>query len=77
LPAANPVIGVNQMIHTVENLNKAMLIPTSLHEAGVDLRLYESLEHEIVRAALEDATTGSNPRPVSESDVIHLLRKIV
>jgi alcohol dehydrogenase class IV len=77
LPAANAMIGVNQLIKTVVALNKAMNIPFSLIEAGVTQSQYEALENEIVDGALKDATTGSNPRPVSDQDVVRVLRNLL
>jgi alcohol dehydrogenase class IV len=77
LRATNTTIGVNQLISLIVNLNESMNIPSNLHGAGVDLSHYEDLEDEIVDGALNDTTTGSNPRTASKQDVVHILRDLL
>ena len=70
LPAPGVRLGVTNLLREVEGLNRTLRIPASLKEWGAEPSKVKELCGEIVSAALADATTATNPRPVSYT---HLL----
>ena len=76
LPAPNVRLGVTNLIHEVEKLNRAIKIPATLKDQGVELDKVKELKDELVAAALADTTTATNPRPVTAADVEKLLAQI-
>ncbi len=77
LPAPNVRLGVTNLIREVERLNRKIKIPATLKEQGVDLSKVKELRGELVDAALADATTATNPRPVEAAQVEKLLAQIM
>lgn len=77
LPAPNVRLGVTNLIHEVEKLNRKLKIPASLKEQGVDLAKVKEIRDELVEAALADATTATNPRPVEKAHVEKLLAQVM
>jgi alcohol dehydrogenase len=57
-------------IERVRRLNHAAKIPTGLHELGIR----ESEAPRIAQAAMADGSTLFNPRPLSEADMLELVR---
>lgn len=47
--------------------------PASLKEAGVTMEAYEAVKAAMIDAALKDACTATNPRPLDEDDVASIL----
>ena len=76
LPAPNVRLGVTNLIHEVEKLNRTIKIPATLKDQGADLEKVKELKDELVAAALADATTATNPRPVTAADVEKILVQI-
>ena len=76
LPAPNVRLGVTNLIHEVEKLNRRIGIPATLKAQGVDPAQVKAMREELVSAALADATTASNPRPVEAVHVERLLAEI-
>ena len=77
MPAPNVRLGVTNLIREVERLNRKIKIPATLKEQGVDLSKVKELRGELVDAALADATTATNPRPVEAAQVEKLLAQIM
>ena len=77
LPAPNVRLGVTNLIHEVEKLNRRIGIPATLKAQGTDLAKVKELKEELVAAALADATTATNPRRVEASDVEKILAQIM
>ena len=57
-------------------MQKMMKIPTTLVEAKVSRDEYEAVKQDIIESAMKDACTQTNPIPVTEKDIEHILRKI-
>ena len=76
LPAPNVRLGVTNLIHEVEKLNRRIGIPATLKAQGVDPAEVKAMKEELVSAALADATTASNPRPVEAVHVERILAEI-
>ena len=77
LPAPNVRLGVTNLIHEVEKLNRKIGIPATLKAQGTDLAKVRELKEELVAAALADATTATNPRQVEAADVEKILTQIM
>ncbi len=77
LHAPNVNIGVNNLVRSIIELQKTLMIPTTLKEQGVDMNLVEASKEEIINAALKDICTASNPREVTCEDLSKVLEKIL
>lgn len=76
LHAPNVNIGVNNLIRSVAELQKILMIPTTLKEQGADMELAKASREEIVSAAYKDICTASNPREATSEDLLKLLDKV-
>ncbi|AKN32833.1 alcohol dehydrogenase [Clostridium carboxidivorans P7] len=75
LHAPNVSIGVNNLIKSVIELQKTLMVPTTLKEQGVDMELAKSCREEIVSAAFKDICTTANPREATSEDLLNILDK--
>lgn len=73
LPSSNVREGVVSLITAIVRLNVTLKIPTTLKEQGIEPAKLEELRKDIVAAALADATTATNPRPVTAEQIDALL----
>ena len=76
LHAPNVHIGVNNLIRKIEELQKNLMIPTTLTKQGVDIGLLEESMEEILKAALKDVCTEANPRTVTREDLSNIIDKL-
>lgn len=76
LHAPNVNIGVNNLIKSIVELQKTLMIPTTLKEQGADMELAQASREEIINAALKDVCTTVNPREASKEDLSKILDKI-
>lgn len=74
--AYNPRSGTVALIRAIEQLNRALGIPATLHQAGVDRKMLGHVKDDIIAHALSDATTSFNPIPLTEKDIGLLLQKV-
>lgn len=77
LHAPNISIGVNNLIRTVRELQKTLMIPATLKEQGVDMELAETCREEIISAAYKDICTTANPRETTSEDLLNILNKVL
>ncbi|MCM1990192.1 1-propanol dehydrogenase PduQ [Oceanirhabdus seepicola] len=77
LHAPNVHIGVNNLIRSIVELQKTLMIPTTLKEQGVDMNLAQASRVEIINAALNDICTTANPRETTSEDLLNLLDKVI
>lgn len=75
LHAPNVNIGVNNLIKSIVELQKTLMIPTTLKEQGADMELAQASREEIINAALKDVCTTVNPRETSKEDLSIVLDK--
>ena len=68
--------GVEALVTFVTGLNKAMNIPSTLKEFGIEESLF--LEHldSIAENALADPCTGTNPREISLEQMTQLFKTV-
>ncbi|MBE6060229.1 MAG: iron-containing alcohol dehydrogenase [Clostridium sulfidigenes] len=76
LHAPNVNIGVNNLIKSIVELQKTLMIPTTLKEQGADMELAEASKEEIIKAALNDICTTANPKEVTGEDLSKILEKV-
>lgn len=77
LHAPNVSIGVNNLIRSVKELQKTLMIPTTLKEQGVDMELANACTEEIIGAACKDICTTANPREATSEDLLNILNKVL
>ncbi|WP_419821248.1 iron-containing alcohol dehydrogenase [Anoxybacterium hadale] len=65
-----------KLIERIESMNRALHIPASLREAGIDKMEFQSLADSIAENAATDPCTASNPRHADKEDLRKLLRCI-
>ena len=75
LHAPNVNIGVNNLIRSIVELQKTLMIPTTLKEQGADMELAQASREEIINTALKDVCTTVNPREASREDLLKVLDK--
>lgn len=64
---------VKQLCAKIESLNKSMGIPATLKEFGIKEDEFKEKLPTIAKLAVEDACTGSNPRPITPEQMEQLL----
>ncbi|MEG0308806.1 MAG: 1-propanol dehydrogenase PduQ [Clostridium sp.] len=77
LHAPNVNIGVNNLIKSIVELQKKLMIPTTFKEQGTDLNLACEVKEEIINAALKDICTKANPKDVASEDLSKILDKVI
>lgn len=77
LPAPSVRLGVTNLLREIERLNRTLKIPASLKEWGADPAQVREQWEELVSAALADATTATNPRPVTKEQAERILTKVL
>ena len=75
--ANSTVIGVNNLIKNIFELQKKLNIPQTLMELGVDINIVLGAKEEILNAALKDICTKANPVDVSREELEKLLDRII
>ncbi|WP_300382321.1 1-propanol dehydrogenase PduQ [Clostridium sp.] len=76
LHASTVTIGVNNLIKCISELQKKLIIPTTLKEQGSDLNLLNEVKEKIIDAAMKDICTATNPREVTDTDLLKILDKL-
>ncbi|MBQ2897109.1 MAG: iron-containing alcohol dehydrogenase [Clostridia bacterium] len=76
LPHDTKRIAVESLVEEIKYMMKMMKIPATLKEAGVTKEDYEASKADIIKSALNDSCTKTNPREVTEASVERILSKI-
>lgn len=76
LPHDTVRIAVESLIDEVKYMLRRMEIPATLWDAGVSREDFEREKKNIIKAAMDDLCTASNPREVTEEAIENLLIKI-
>lgn len=67
---------VRNLTIAISKMNNELDVPASLKEAGVDEQLFLDNVAEMAEIALQDKCTATNPRPVTKSQMIELMKRI-
>lgn len=76
LPHDNVRIAVESLIEEIQHMMRRMDLPATLWDTGVKPEQYEKEKEEIIKAALADACTPSNPREVTREGIERILGHI-
>lgn len=76
LPHDNIRIAVESLIEEIKHMMRRMSMPATLWDCGVTREQYEKEKENIIRSALEDACTVSNPREVDAAGIERILSHI-
>lgn len=68
--------GVKSLIHQIQKMQKLMKIPISFKECGIKQEDYQKESVAIARGALADECIRTNPRQVTEEDILVILKKV-
>lgn len=77
LPAQNIRLGVHNLIHEINSLNRTFKIPRTLTEVGISKELIIESKEELIKAALADVCTKTNPRKPSALDIDKIIDKLI
>lgn len=70
------LMNADNLAQAVRALNRRFGIPATLKELGTDLTQLAALRQPLIRAALADGCTASNPRRASAQDIDNLLTRL-
>lgn len=76
LSAPNPRTGVTNFVNALKSMLAATNTPATLAQQGVAKEQYIQFKDKIIRDALADACTVTNPRKVTECDIEAILKKL-
>ena len=76
LPAFNSKAGAQNLVNKLKQMQRELRIPLTLKDAGVDKQSYESVKAHIIKSALNDACTATNPRKLEAHDIDVILSNI-
>lgn len=76
LPAYNAKSGANNLVNKIKAMQRELGIPQTLKVCGVTKEQYEGVKAHIIKSALNDACTATNPRKLDEHDVENILVNI-
>jgi alcohol dehydrogenase class IV len=76
LDGTNDEALTDKLVQYVKDLNGKLNIKQTLKENGVDKADFDAKIRQISERALEDACTGSNPRPINADEMERLFRYI-
>ena len=76
LPAATDRLAVRNLIFLITRLQRTLLLPQTLHQAGVTKQQWEQEEETILQAALEDPCCKTNPVPVTKEGLLEILKAV-
>lgn len=76
LTSGSTRIGVQSLIDEISYMLDMMKVPRTLSQAGVNRDDYMAVKPAVLKAAVTDPCTATNPRPVTEEDVSDILKKL-
>lgn len=76
LPYANRATAVNSLIRRIREMERAFGIPDTLKKLDIEPEKVEALMPDMVKAALADTCTATNPRKAEAEDIERILRQI-
>ncbi|MBU5437526.1 iron-containing alcohol dehydrogenase [Tissierella sp. MSJ-40] len=77
LPAQNVRIGVNNLIHEINNLKRMLKIPRTLTELGISEEIVKELKEELIKTTLADVCTQTNPKKPTAQDIDKIIDKLI
>ncbi|MDO4393547.1 MAG: 1-propanol dehydrogenase PduQ [Bacillota bacterium] len=76
LPYSSVALAVSSLVNEIEHYQRIFGIPLTLKEAGITQEQIAAVRNDIIKAALNDTCTDTNPRIVGSADIEGILRKL-
>lgn len=76
LPYSSVPLAVSSLVNEIQHYQRLFGIPANLKEAGISHEQIAEVRNDIVRAALADTCTETNPRVVGSADIEGIIRRI-
>ena len=76
LPCFSDKQGAQNLINEIKRMSKALGIPQTLADAGITKAEYEKHKSHIIKSAVNDACTATNPRKIDSIAVEKILKGI-
>ena len=76
LPYSNVPLAVGSLVRKIHELERLFGIPVNLKKAGIKQEDLLKHKDEMIRDALADTCTKTNPRVVGAADIEAILKKV-
>ncbi|MFQ8602378.1 MAG: 1-propanol dehydrogenase PduQ [Anaerovoracaceae bacterium] len=76
LPYSNVNLAVNSLIRKIKEMERLFGIPDDLRKLDIKAEDVLKVKEDMVKAAMEDTCTKTNPRAVKAKDIDSIIRKI-
>lgn len=76
LPAATDRLAVRNLIFSITRLQRTLLLPQNLTQAGVTKEQWKQNEDAIIQAALLDPCCKTNPVPVTREGLVEIIKAV-
>ena len=76
LPYSSVALAVSSLVNEIGHYQRIFGIPTTLGEAGITQDQLREVRNDIIKAALNDTCTDTNPRIVGSADIEGILRRL-
>jgi len=76
LPGGSPQLRVRSLISAIKRLSASLKLPARLSDCRVDRSEFQAACPELARAALADICLETNPRPITEAQLLNLLEQL-
>lgn len=76
LPYSNPALAVNSLVRKIREMNRLFGIPEGLKKMDIKPEDVMQVKDDMIRAALNDTCTTTNPRVVGAADIDAIIKKV-
>lgn len=76
LPTPTDRLALRNLISAITRLQKTLLLPQSLKQAGIEKQQWKEKEQSVIDAALEDPCCRTNPVPVTKEVLTEILKAV-
>lgn len=76
IAGSTDTVAVRNLRNGIIRLRRELRMPETLLQAGVEPESVREKSHNIVKAAMEDTCYGTNPVPVDESSLMHIIKEV-
>ena len=76
LPYSNTAVAVNSLIRRIEEMKRSFDMPDTLRKLEINSEDVKALKDEMIKNALADTCTATNPRKASYDDILQILSKV-
>lgn len=76
LPYSSVPLAVSSLVNEIQHYQRLFGIPANLREAGISHEQIGAVRNDMIKAALADTCTETNPRVVGSADIEGIIRRI-